>query len=500
MSFIRKIRKNGKIYLAEVKNQWIKGKCVQQHIRYVGREEKGKKILTTSISNAEISSVKLYGPLLVLNHIAQQIGLDQQFEEYSKEILSMVYAHCLDYKSINQMERWYERTDLSMILSLESVTESRLLKALDFFEQHDQSRLQQDIFAKVVKVHKLSVNGVIYDVTNTYLHGKKCPFGKLGHDKGGVKGRPLIQIALAVTKNEGIPICHKTFSGNISDTRTLQDLITDLADYNINNGMVVYDRGITSVKNIRDISKLQWNSLCGLAIRGGLIKTVSQLINDKKFIDIKNRVKLHKSIFYAITIPHNIDNISGTLVICFNEQQKRDLRESRYDEILYAQQQKIANKPMKDGMDKYFTSDNKIIDSEVTASERFDGYSCIFSTLQLEAKDVIQIYFGKDVIEKAFRSIKGITRLQPVRHWLYNRVIGHVFICYLAYLLLSILQHKLKPINITAEEALIELDTMYKVYLKDKKKDFKESRLVALTKKQELILKAVDKKLMPPKS
>ena len=106
------------------------------------------------------------------------------------------------------------------------------------------------------------------------------------------------------------------------------------------------------------------------------------------------------------------------------------------------------------------------------------------------------MYFGKDLVEKAFRSIKGITRLQPIRHWLYNRVIGHVFICYLAYLLLSLLQYKLKPINITAEEALIELDTMYKVYLKDSKKKMTVSRIVTLTKKQELILKTVDKNLM----
>ena len=59
-------------------------------------------------------------------------------------------------------------------------------------------------------------------------------------------------------------------------------------------------------------------------------------------------------------------------------------------------------------------------------------------------------------------------------------------------MLLSLLQHKLKAINITSEEALTELDTMYKVYLKDPKKNFQISRSAALTKKQELILKTID--------
>ncbi len=67
---------------------------------------------------------------------------------------------------------------------------------------------------------------------------------------------------------------------------------------------------------------------------------------------------------------------------------------------------------------------------------------------------------------------------------------------HLAYLLLSLLQYKLQKHKITAEEALLELDSMYKVYLRDEKKGFKVSRVVTLTKKQEDILKAVDRKIL----
>ena len=41
MSYIRKIKKNGKIYLAETESQWINGKSVQKHIRYIGTEVDG---------------------------------------------------------------------------------------------------------------------------------------------------------------------------------------------------------------------------------------------------------------------------------------------------------------------------------------------------------------------------------------------------------------------------------------------------------------------------
>src|SRR4051812_26927486 len=98
MGFIRKIKRGGKTYLAEVKNIRVEGKVVQRHIRYVGKEADGKTILSSSISNIQIDDVKIFGPLLVLNQIAKSIKLDQVLGKYNQEILSMIYEHCVDYR------------------------------------------------------------------------------------------------------------------------------------------------------------------------------------------------------------------------------------------------------------------------------------------------------------------------------------------------------------------------------------------------------------------
>jgi len=173
---------------------------------------------------------------------------------FGVEILSLVYAHCLDYKSINQMPRWFERTDQNMLLDLDGLTEDRLLKALDYLESQDSTVLQKDIFEKVKKIYELKDKGIIYDVTNTYLYGKKCPLEKYGKDKEGVKGRPLIQIGLGVTKLDGVPVFHKVFDGNVHDSRTLQDVLTSLREFNIDDGYIVFDRGISSKKNQGEIN------------------------------------------------------------------------------------------------------------------------------------------------------------------------------------------------------------------------------------------------------
>jgi len=495
MSFVRKIKTKRGTYLAEVENRWVDGKVVQKHIRYVGREVNGETVLSSSLSDVAIDEVKVYGPVMVLDCLAKKIGLHELLGDRALEILSLVYAHCLDYKSINRMEQWFDRTDLALILPLDGVTEEGLLEALDSLEAMDSMGLQRRIFERVRAVFGIPVSGILYDVTNTYLYGKNCELGKYGHDKEGVKGRPLIQVGLAVTKEFGIPVCHKVMDGNVHDAKMFSDFITDLRSFHIRKGIVIYDRGIASGENLRETRKIGWDTLCGLPIRGKLADTVREVKQTHAFIQLPNRVRLRKNIFYAVDLPHTIDGVNGTLTVCFNDRQQRDLRESRYDEIEQAQQLLGQGKTIKAGMETYFTKKKLLDQAALAEAEEFDGFTCLFSTSKLTRQEMIRFYFDKDLVEKAFRTLKGITRLRPIRHWLYNRVIAHVFVCYLAYLLLSLLQYRLRKLNITADEALAELETMYKVYLRDSRKGFQLSRVVTMTKNQQAILKAVDRKL-----
>jgi hypothetical protein len=59
MSFVRKIKRGNQIYLAEVENIRIKGKVVQRHIRYVGREVDNKPMLTGSVATSTVDRVTI---------------------------------------------------------------------------------------------------------------------------------------------------------------------------------------------------------------------------------------------------------------------------------------------------------------------------------------------------------------------------------------------------------------------------------------------------------
>jgi transposase len=184
------------------------------------------------------------------------------------------------------------------------------------------------------------------------------------------------------------------------------------------------------------------------------------------------------------------------LALCFKEQARRDWKESRHDELTQAQSLLQAHTTSQAGREKFFDQHANLLQQTLRQAEELDGYARVFSTRRLPKEQRLRLYFDKDPLEQAFRSLKGSTTSRPIRHWLYNRVIAPVFICDLAYRLLSLLNDRLKNIRMSPQEALREWDTMYKVYLRDPKKGFKISRVVTLTEKQKTILKKVNKKLL----
>ena len=495
MVFVRKIKRDGKIYLAEVENKRINGKTIQKHIRYIGKEVDGETKLATSISDVQIDEVKFYGPLLVLHHIATQIGLPELLGECSNEILSLIYAHCLDYKSVSKMKEWFKRTDLSCLLNIKEVTEKSLLSALDKLDELNFDEIQLKLFNCISENIKVKKSCVIYDVTNTYFHGSQCTIAKLGHDKEGVKGRPLIQIGLAITKDQGFPLFHKVFEGNISDVKTLQEFMIRIKKYKISSGILVYDRGISSADNMEYAKKVGFDTLCGLPMNNKL-KILLRSLKKNSIINISNRVKTSNTVFYAISHNYKIGTISGNVVFCFNEKKHRALRESRYDEIMAAEKLLKKNKKIKEGMNKYFNKNNTINKKYLNEAEEFDGYFCLFSTKNISKDDAVNLYFDKDEVEKSFQSIKGVTHLRPIRHWLYNRVEAHVKICYFSYSILSVMRHYLKKINITPATALAHLSSFYKIYMRDKNKGLKFEKFVVLKKIQKDILKSIDPMLL----
>lgn len=494
MVFIRKIKKREHTYLAEVESKRINGKVIQKHIRYVGRELNGKIIKAGTIENTEVTKVTTWAPLMILNTLAKQISLSEYLGDYGDYLLSLAYAHCLEPKSLNKMKDWFERTDLHNMLNIKELSEKKLYHALDSINENNSLLIQKGIFNSIKEIYDINSKGYVFDVTNVYFYGTECPIAKKGRSKEG-KNRPQVQIGLAVTEEEGIPIFHKTYEGNIIDSRIFHDLVLSFHDLNIKDLFIVWDRGISSEENILDARKTGFHVICGIPIRLNIKDFANEIKQQENLLKLKNRIRLKKSVFYCIKRKFKYRSINGYAVICYNEEMARFNKEKLLDDIYKAKENLEKNESIPEYLKKYFNN-NSIDEDQIKKDLEFEGYFLLFSTKNLDVKKIVRQYFDKDKVEKAFRCLKSTLGIRPIKHWLEERVKSHIFICYLSYLLISLLETKLLHKNVSPTNALDKLKTAYKIHLKNKKLKEEFTKIVTLSKEQRTIMKAIDKNIL----
>jgi transposase len=491
MAFYKRKVINGIVYLSKVKSVRV-GKTVRhQFISYVGKVPSQKDIL--SLKEIPLNShVKINANILVLDAIAKEIDLHHLLGPYSAVLLSLVYAHCLDYRSLTRMDKWVKKTNVGYLLGLKNVKEYRLLKALDDLESKNFGELQREIFSSVKKNLKLRPTGILYDVTNTYFFGKKCSIGRRGKSKEGRDGKRLIQIGLGVTQKEGITVFHKTFKGNTSDSRVFYDMITDFAEFGFRNGTFVFDRGIFSKKTLEFLNELKWKVICGVAITNPIKEIIRKLPYQGRIQTFNKHVKCNSTTFYVTAVPYKIGKIDAKLAICFDPRKEVEIRKSLHAEIEDAKKTFGKWRDLKPGLQKFFTESGRIKEAKIEEHLEFSGFSLILSTsCDLSEREIVKFYFDKDLIEKSFHVLKSIVKLRPIRHWLSNRVTAHVFICYLSHLLLSILRYKIRVTRFSVNKAIEELDMAYTVRNTKGLNADNYDKIITQSDKQRILLKLI---------
>ncbi len=184
MTFIRKIKRKGRVYLAEVENYREDGKVKQRHLRYLGIDPKSdpNRILIDT-RNLQVDSVKVYDPVIVLENIAHELGLYEILGEIAHPILTLTFAHCVNYRSVIDTDRWFKKTDLCSIFGVEKITENQLYDAVTKLSEYDFDHIEKSIFENLTRIFGEDSSGVIYDGTNTPINGGRSDLARKGKVK-----------------------------------------------------------------------------------------------------------------------------------------------------------------------------------------------------------------------------------------------------------------------------------------------------------------------------
>lgn len=453
MAFIRKIKKGDAVYLAKVESYREDGKVKQRVLEYVGKEENGKPVQKTDINKINIENVKYYADVSVLNQLCLSLNLNYLLGRHHKSIIALLIAHLLCKGSVVHISKWIEQSTLKEVLGIEELSTQMLYNALDYLEECDFDKIERQLFEKWKELDANDNESFVLDVTDTYYNGR--------HDKSSVrKGKDgkvskLIQIGLGVSFDNGFPIFHKSYDGNISNIKVLEDLTSVMAQRGI--ATIVMDRGFYSEANVTDLHKLRMKMIVGVKQSAGIKKTILSKINRDKIYTAKNQVTLKNTFVYI----QEVDFLFGKLIIIYNpkyEALKRD----------------------------------KLLAADATDEDvRYVGYSLIFHNTKLPTAQVVKKYFDKDTVERSFRTMKGEAQLHPIRLWMPRRVNAHIKICYLSLCLLSLIKFRCQKLTIPVSDILEELKSIYKVNMVHAKTKQKFVKVVTLSNQQKAILKAL---------
>ncbi|MBW2036832.1 MAG: transposase [Deltaproteobacteria bacterium] len=472
---------------------------MQKHLGMVGKMVNGKEMRYGHIQNSEVTDVSIAGNVLVLIDIMHQLGLEELLNNYTdnqgKWIAALVLAHCTNPTSLNRMKRWCKHYGAADLLDIhpDECKKDRFYRALDRLNAKSIMQIEKELFERIRRF--VRKRALFYDVTSTYFCGTNCRIGKSGYNPQGL-GLPQINIGLAVTKPHSFPIFHQVYDGIIKDVRSIDQALRSLRDFGIKQTTIVWDRGLISKDALSGAKDIKLKVISGLPLKGQLKEKAIKM--REGIATLKNRVRLSTQILYARGFAFEVYGHKGKLIICSNEKERAVLKELRYDEIENAIRRWKKGLKIKERIKKYLNGD-KIDEYAVAQAELTDGLYALFSTNpSLSTKETVKTYFQKDRIEKAFKCLKGMIRVRPVRHWLSERVKAHVFICYLSYALFSMLDWKLKSagLDMSINSALDLLEGLYRVRIRDPETGNSFVKHSFMSKEQEAIFKAVDEGLI----
>ncbi|TQM94822.1 hypothetical protein BD293_3512 [Roseinatronobacter monicus] len=227
--------------------------------RVAGREEPPKL-------NVTFDAALSYGNVFALHELWKDLGFDRALNRALRSgkrsidvealVRAMVFNRLCDPTSKLGCLRWLET--VAMPAMPETVTHQHLLRAMDALMNNAEA--VEDALARQIRPlvdHDLTM--VFYDLTTVRIHGE----GKLEDDLRAFgmnkeKGAVARQFVLGVVQTaEGLPLMHTVHPGNVSETKTLQGMLTTVLErFPIQRIILVADRGLLSLDNIQHLTEM----------------------------------------------------------------------------------------------------------------------------------------------------------------------------------------------------------------------------------------------------
>ena len=399
-----------------------------------------------------------------------------------------------------------------------------IYRALSLLSSHIDD-IQARVWSNSQKITNRNTRIIYYDCTNYYFEiedndkdfvdkqtGEYIPgLRKRGKSKEN-RPNPIVQMGMLMD-GDGMPLSFIIFPGNESEQPSLQKIEEMVANkFGLNEFIISTDAGLGSENNRRynmtegreyitvqslpSLPKADQDMALApegwrIAFRDSALPPIDPFNPERKIFNLSEidlDAERHTRFYKEIIVDKCMDGDKSTarqerVIVTYSHDFALYLRHKREERISSAQ--KIVNRrqtksrqsqqdPRRYVATVYITKEGikapnvkmALDQKAITADQRFDGFYAYGTSLDDDAADVLRARSFHHEIEHLFRTTKTFLEARPVHLQRQDRIRSHFLICFLAMVIIKILQKKLHMPELTIDQLILTLRSIEFDYFK----------------------------------
>jgi len=448
--------------------------------RFLSPEPDPQATLFAAGEGFEFLGSRPLGGSYALDGLWQRLGIDavmrrllkgrRRDERAERVLFALVANRALAPSSKLAAARWI--CEDVHIAGLAETTDDACYRAMDWLLEI-QGALEKEVFHQVASLLSLEVDLLFFDTTSTYFEldeadapversergealaagdeggaARVAGFRSYGRSKDHRGDLPQVVVGMAVTR-EGIPVRVWSWPGNTADSALIRQVKEDLRDWTLSRVVWVADRGFTSEENRRFLRRGDEHYILGEKLRAGSAEAKAALSRAGRYQEVAGNLRVKE-----VRISEG-----ERFVVCHNPQgAERDAAVrarlvARLTEMIDGSDKLSVTKraelrgviSTKPGLARFLrvTAGGLLRTDEaaIKAEEKLDGkYLLRSSDPTLSAEDIALGYKQLAEVERGWRDMKQVLDLRPVYHRREDRIRAHVVLCWLALLLVRVME------------------------------------------------------------
>lgn len=513
--------KNGRVLLTFTRCFRVNGKNKQKHIETLGYLDELEKIYADPIAHfreiarqrtqeealdsepirleldqaAKIDSLELGLKNLgyaVFEKIYHELGIHTFFQRHENRLnidfnlnaifRLLVYSRILDPGSKKQAYDNQNQFFENMAPSLDSV-----YRSLDYFDRFNLE-LQTWLNEAVKKQYGRNQSHAYYDVTNYYFEiDEEDELRRFGAGKEH-RPNPIVQMGLLLD-GQGLPLAYHLFPGNNSEKPSLNQIIAlTKEDFGLGRMIVVADKGLNCGDNIAYQLAIGNGYIYSQSIRGADQEFKQYVLEQSGYVKkgenskCKSRIYPKEITFTTAEGKKKKIRVDQKQVVFFSQDYADKARYERSRTVAkakkYLKNPAGFNRALNYSAAGYikglqYDKNGEIIETKsmlyldeakIREEEQFDGYySIVTSELKMSDADIIETYHGLWKIEETFKISKSDLRTRPIYVSLEAHIEAHFLTCFVALLLIRILELRMNRADIPDKDGKRKLFSAFKL-------------------------------------